>query len=92
MHCSIAEMYFDVSQSKGLLPYISLPTRVTNNRNTLIVEGIVVKNRPNIYPSDKRVKFCRDVRFGLLIKKKYCPTYSSQSMVESDLDLLAYEP
>ena len=34
-----------------------------------IVEGIMVKNRPNIYIADKNVKFCRDVRFGFLSRK-----------------------
>ena len=31
----------------------------------------------NIYITDKRIKFCRDVRFGLLIKKKYGLTWNS---------------
>ena len=33
---SITEAYFDVLQSRGLLPYISLPTRVTNSGSSLI--------------------------------------------------------
>ena len=39
----------------------------------LTVKGIMVKNRPNICIADKSVKFCWNVRFGLLIKKKYGP-------------------
>ena len=31
------------------------------------------KNKPNIYIADKSVKFCRDLRFGLLIEKKIWP-------------------
>ena len=42
-----------------------------------IIEGIMVKNRPNNYIADKSGKFFRDVRFGLLIKKKYNPTRNS---------------
>ena len=33
----------------------------------------MLKNRSNIYIADKSVKFCRDVRFGLLIKKNMAP-------------------
>ena len=39
----------------------------------------MVKNRPNICIADKSVNFCRDVRFGLLIKKKYVPTGNSDA-------------
>ena len=39
--------------------------------------SIMAKNRPNIYIADKRVKFCRDVRFGLFVKKKYGHTWNS---------------
>ena len=39
----------------------------------------MAKNRPNISIADKSVTFCRDVRFGLLIEKKYGPTGNSNS-------------
>ena len=41
----------------------------------------MVKNRPNIYIADRSVKFCRDVRLGLLTKKKYGITCNSNSLL-----------
>ena len=48
-----------------------------------MVQGIMVKNRSNIYIADKSIKFCRDVHFGLFINKK--------SMALRDIQILTLD-
>ena len=35
------------------------------------VRGIMVESQPNFYIADNSIKFGRDVRFGILIKKEF---------------------
>ena len=38
-----------------------------------VVRGIMVENKLNVYNADKSIKFGREVRFGILAKKKFGP-------------------
>ena len=41
--------------------------------NDKLVREIMVENEPNIYIEDKIIKFGRDARFGIPIKKNFGP-------------------
>ena len=59
--------------SKRCIPYRLITYRCT------IVRGIMVENELNIYIAYISIKFVRDVCFGIYIRKKIGPTWTSDA-------------